>query len=43
MTEELVIREITINEAEAIQIHGWLVSRSLCRIKSNQLKYLYIV
>ena len=39
MTKELVIREIRIDEADAIQIHGWPVSRSLCHLNSNQLKY----
>ena len=29
MTEELVIREIRIDEAGVIQIQGWRVSRSL--------------
>ena len=43
MTEERVIREIRIDKAEEIQIHGWRVSRSLCHLNSNQLDYRYIV
>ena len=35
--------ESTRTQAEAIQIHWWQVSRSLCHLNSNQLKYQYIV
>ena len=38
MTEELVIREIRIDKAEAIQIHRWRVSRSLCYLNSNRAR-----